>query len=758
MDTNLNRYSSEINQQADNYQHSEIKGDESSKKDKVLDLVKSTITHSNQLEIKEKTGHLSLSPDDKMEKNQINESINQVEDINKILQEVKEKVETSHSAQAYSTLVQNVVANYILKGGATAVEFTFPFILPSRDLDLISRDLTFSAEVVDIGVGTVNLIIKGRALQAAQEKIAELKKSESLTPEQEQRLKQLERRVEYENQSSFLKVIEIGSKITRFVGYIGTVLSQANTIKADTLLDVFGSPVIKICGAVYYGTLFAQARNNLSIQEDWSKTFKTWIDNNTLHTTVDDKTNRVYFEQRGEKFSFSWKDRDKIKGLESKIKERRTKQLEILHSKLGKDKVNTEPIKSKIKQMKDQGISSFLKVLNEWKEPPSLELFKEMLEERVGKPLNDELANQIYNDYCKVRSASKQTPLTKETTESITALSKNIKKYVEKWIDQQSDDDLLSTYLDYQSVIDNTVKSSIVKMVEKKHAIEKDFLNFNRTSLGIKLGTACLVAAGFLIACILSLVGVVFGPMVLILTLLTGLSTAVSIMLFLASNRYSKQQRPGFSDTLGMQFRLLYYKAVAAILSLKEKIIKNEEHHSWQDKSKRVDVIGQSLLSSSQPSIDSSEGEILSGSKLWEAKVAQLQEELDHILWSDFAEKAGLKVGVKEQEGPAKISTQEEQEGPAKTNKQEKYDSTHFSLSFDTLDALNQALTQGDLDLLNQDTRELIEQQLGVDLSFLQREMSQDPLAVKKIFKQFFNLTDSEYMKFIAQQATQLPK
>ena len=104
--------------------------------------------------------------------------------------------------------------------------------------------------------------------------------------------------------------------------------------------------------------------------------------------------------------------------------------------------------------------------------------------------------------------------------------------YSPDWVKNQSEDKLLSAYIDYHGVLDPTLKNSLAEMVSKKHEIEKSFLSMKKVDTGIHTTVATVI---FAVALTLLIIALVSNPITgagLILGLLSVGSVVISMALF----------------------------------------------------------------------------------------------------------------------------------------------------------------------------------------------------------------------------------
>ena len=308
---------------------------------------------------------------------------------------------------------------------------------------------------------------------------------------------------------------------------------------------------------------------------------------------------------------------------------------------------------------------------------------------------------------------------------------------LKNWIDKQSQDDVLSTYVDYHSVLDPTLKNSIAQMVSKKHKVEESFLKMKKIFTGTRFTAATIIAGIALALTIIALVSNPIGAAALVITLLTVASALLTAGLYAASYHQAYGQKPGLTAAAlkGSYIRLYYYYARRWLASRKERNMKIKRDAL----SKTVNALSQvSQLSSSvkRPgeipeesgkrlkALEQAESDLRkwkAKSEEWSEKVEALEKELNEIAWKDFAKQADLKVA-------------EDKE------------------AFDTLETLNHLLTHCDFEMLSQETKQLLEKNLGIPVKALETEIKKNPSAVKEMVREFFNLNEEAFVKFVGQQ------
>jgi hypothetical protein len=677
------------------------------------------------------------------ETNQIEDSLQQLKQVNENIQLLQNQALTSNSSQTMVKFVQTWVADFILKGGTAIARTGIPFIVHSSEalgtLNPTLASITVVTDLMDSSAGAIGLIYQYRALQTAREGVAEIKANVAqLDSHQKSRLAHLEKLIAYEESLLPTKGIEQTLRVVRNFFSFSRFISSNPIISSATSLTAGANVLMGGLDAALAGLFFFQAHQQLKKGRSWSKEFKAWIKNTTLSISKLPGENPEAVKQTSQL----------VAQFQEKRMLREKKQIQHLKEKMGKQEISMESIRERIEKFKVQGLEKFISQLDIKK--LSLDAWKNQLEEKVGTPLKPELVNSLRNASLRLSKMNKdekglvqENPKGEKIKEH---LQQELKSCVQTWMSQQSEDSLLLQYMDYNSVIDTTVKGAITEMVKKKHQIEKGLLKFQRNVLGTRFAVASIIFAVALALAIVALAANPVGAAGLILMILTVSSVVIGLGLTGASYYYAHQQKPRVTAATlkGSFFRLFYYQSVAQFLSVKEKI-GDYLDSAWQNRKKQlVAMLGKQTLSPqgtsgkdedvkemiAKDNIDADYQKAQSQAQVWKQKALQLQKEFEEMTWADFAEKADLKI--------AKESDKADGNSPK---------------AFDTLEAFNEALNAGDLDLLSNETKELLEKQLGLNIHSLQMEIAKDPSIIKKQLQNFFTLDNVNFMRFVGQQA-----
>lgn len=299
-------------------------------------------------------------------------------------------------------------------------------------------------------------------------------------------------------------------------------------------------------------------------------------------------------------------------------------------------------------------------------------------------------------------------------------------------VEGKTEDELIASYVDYHAVLDPTIKHAIADMVQKKHEVQKSFLKAKRLDLAIQFIASTILFGAAAALAILAFVANPIAGTALILTLLSVGSTVLGVGLMIAGYAKAYQLQPRYTAAFlkGATLRVAYYNARSSLSSIREGIaefnrkIKQRRRDAADRRVQRLKKISPEESLQEKGKLETKLKEQEKKSQEWAAKAQALEEELQTLAWKDFAEKASLQVAAKEQE-------------------------------FDTLETLNSLLMNCDFNLLSDETQKLLDDQLGINVHQLQEKIGEnpeDPGIVKKLVRDFFNMTDDAFTQFIAKQ------
>jgi hypothetical protein len=680
---------------------------------------------------------------DQKEGDSISELEGEVLDIDKDLDLIKQKAESSNSTLTALFILQGWVADIVLKGGSAFTQAGLPFLLGTTEdalpgLNPAIEGVRLGASFFDVTSGFFGFLYRLKILDQAEQEILKLKSlAKSLQPDQLARLKQLEKAIKYvrsqlpsERKEQILRMGRNAFSYFTFAlaWFKNHPLASALTASTYTLIGGFN--------AALYGLFFYRAHQHLEAHRHWSKKFKAWIKMRTLSI---DKTREVKPEMVDH-------FKNSLEGMLAKRKERRDNQIKMIKEKIASGEIKEETIRSKVKSFKHSGLESWIENLNIQRMTSAT--FQVELEKKLGVSLDSAIVQSIYkvalqlNKIKESNLSAQEKAIDREPLKKL--LTEHLDACCEQWLKEQSQESLLSTYVDYHSVLEPTLKNSLAQMVQKKHKIETIFLKFKKFQLGTQFSVATIIFGVALTLALIALLATSVGQAALILTILSVASVAISFGLIGRGYYLAYQQRPTLTAALlkGAYFRLYGYYTLAKIQSLIEKIQNYRQNALKHKRNQLAQSIDQSpsisrtfarrtkieAIEMSDFSQIKAEGEKkVSKAQQLREKAEALKEKLEEMTWKDFAQKAHLQV--------AQL-----------TDSDSKY------ASFDTLETLNHALYQADFNLLSQDTKELLEEQLGIDLPALQQAMEQDPTAFKQLLRNFFNLDTVAFTKFVGEQ------
>jgi hypothetical protein len=689
----------------------------------------------------------------KIEK-EIAQSTVEVAQIRGDLNKIEKQIAHSSSVGSILSMVQFWIGDFILKGGSSISESILPLILnktPDSLPGLRSSHewIKMFTDIIDIGNGYVGLIYKHKILNAAYQEIIKLKlDSSKLQPDQLARLEQLEKVIKYKQSLLPLQDLEqhvkLGKKGFSIIPFILARLGKSPIFK---VFSSAASTISEGFSVALSGIQLHRASHNLRIHRKWSKDFKDWIEKQTfcIASSDDQEVDPVKHYQEIAK---------QMKAKITQRQNRQLKQMKTLKEKLAQKEISIDQIKAKIKDFKSPALQQFVGSLN--MQEITAEILQEKLEERLGIPLCPILVKSIYETQLSLIEVKKSDILPAEEKKiRIEKLNQlivtDLNQCCETWLDHQSEDALLNIYIEFQSILEPVIKNALIDMIKKKQKIEKNFLKVKKIQSGIRFSTETLIFGASLILTIIGLTTTPFGGAGLILLLLGIGSFVISLGLFGGGCYFAYKKNPGLTTAKlkGAFFRLMIYHSLAKIHSIhtsirdylkkamQEKREKLANHiaqlpfiHRFFEHGREKDEVELKEFVAKRKGIQLDFQEKRNKSQEWHAKAVALQTELEQIAWNDFAKQAHLPVAAK--------PTDQIQE--------------RENASFDTLEELNRALNQVDFNLMSSETKELFEKQLGINVHLLQAEAGKNPSQFKQSLRNFFNLNDSGYLKFIGEQ------
>lgn len=666
------------------------------------------------------------------------------------LEKLDETTKNSNSAQALADTVQGVISGIVLKGGASAAQSALPLLMHTKaelipNLGTATLLINFVAEIIELGAGIGGSIRRSQILDLAFEELQRLKQ-EPLDDLQRARLDKLEKELRYENELWANKAIEQCEKGVRNIwACVKFVVTWAVHHPITKALIGGGDAIISGFASVLSGYFFYLAHEKLKAMKEWSAEFKTWV-----------KTQAKVIKRNANKDPAVENQMIALrKGRDDRLKV----QKENLLKKIERKELDMGTIQKRILNIKTSALHQFLDKLDFKNE--TFSGLKKKVDDEFGINIDKDASDVLFNAFHTFHEIKKQIAETpqenKQKLEELNvALNEAQAKIqevehwaIQQWIDNQSEDRLLSTYVDYHAILDPTIKNAMAEMVQKKHEIQKSFLKMKTTDLGLRFTVSAIIFGVALTLAILALAANPFAGAALIFTVLSVGSTLLGIGLMGAGYYHAYKQQPGLTAATlkGAYIRLGYFQVRMTLSSIKEKIVELGRKIA-QKRRDLVDNIVQKLSPVSK--LSSKEGyeetvvekgiaeqkeadqlkKSQKQSEIWKAKADALEIELQEITWKDFADQAKLKVAAKETE-------------------------------FDTLETLNHLLTSCDFDLLSEDTKYLLENQLGINIHELQAKINEnpnDPAIVKKLVRDFFNMHDDAFAVFTTKQQLVRPQ
>lgn len=614
-----------------------------------------------------------------LEKN-IAQSFSDVNRINENIQSIEQGVAKIDDINGFTGVFQAFLIDFILKGGSFYFEYGMPYMLegiratssPDQLVEVedpILRWVKIVTEVVDLGTGYIGLFRKKQILSSIRKKISEMDHAD-LKPEQILRLKQVKKLIKQEE--SVLSARINSQTIRRIRSCLSLAILNLHRV-THPLVSLISLGLTSVCAGL--ATIleiknFYSTNKNLKIHRRWVEQFKKSL-----------KTKEV---------------RELFKGLKGTRDERYKNQLKIVQKKGLKNRKKLEHISEKVEKIKTSGLQRFLEKLD-FTQINENQL-KDLLQEKLGSGVVSlETSREIRNAYLSGKQAS---------------IEKSVRNCVKNWVKKWPKETLLSTYMDYQAVLDTTIKGSLAQMVTNKHQMDATFLTAKRNMSAVSLTTSIAVTSVITALLIIGLATAPLGGTGLILILLTAASITIALGLMGAKYYYANREHRELTHAIlkGAYLKLFCYYALMKIHSLKEQVGHYLSRVSQRSLFKHVlTQPNEELLK-----IDAAQ----SKSEYWNQRAIALEKELQEKLLKDFARKADIKIA-------------------------------NESHDFDTLEVLQEALAECDLTLLRPDTIVFLEKQFGLDIHAIQKEMQKDPEAIKNLLKKFFTMSDSGFLQFI---------
>lgn len=711
---------------------------EVSKTEKDKDLSQSIIHKSSEKSHSSKKSTAARLDHDTLQEN-ITEGLKEIQEIQKGVSDIEERFVKVNNIESVLNFVDTWIVEFILTGTTLHTEILIPLL--TKDRKGISIDdklfhaalahIEFAADLLELLSGTAGTLYKDRVLRAAKKKIAEISQ-QKLDPQQFARLQRVKEHVKFEESTlaaQFTKLrLKMAKNVFKFVKFIVEPLTHP-------VVSAISSSIGTLVGGitlVLNGLAMLAARKKLILHSEWKKELGYSIKNDQILPII-----RENLPEHAKMLSLE------VRILLEKRYKRREEQISSLEKQISSGTLSIDTIRQKIKEIKTANLETLIEKISS--NEISQARLQEILENKLGFPVSQELIQTIHRDIGLILHAkdSEGLPiLEKHATISTVqqAIHTCIEESMQEWLSQQTIPFILSTYVDYHAVLDLTVKNSMNQMLQNKHAIEEKFLNLKKK---ITTGSLIFSSASFATALTLGIIGLVTTPLggagLILLAMSIG---TLSLSWGFAGVAYyhSYQDKPGATLAIlkGMHLKLFAIYTKARLHTIKEKIA-TYFHHAWQEKRSRISAdTGQVTIFPAHYSTKKSKRRVEATQRIMirqqieqsaqilekkseylKKKARELEEELADIHWQDFAQAADLQVRKKPDD-------------------------------FDTLDALSHSIDACDLQLLSPETRELIEKQMGINITSLKTDTNQPQF--KQLLKDFFSLNDEEIVEFIEKQ------
>jgi hypothetical protein len=413
--------------------------------------------------------------------------------------------------------------------------------------------------------------------------------------------------------------------------------------------------------------------------------------------------------------------------------------------------------------------------IKEIKRPVFDRLFEEYQEvlnlpDYPAKELND-LAKHLHLDgRPSADIAQLKVPLSKEETDIL----------FENYIDLETDDSLLGSYVDHQKTIEQTTKNALKDLIAKKNQVEGEFSKFKFSQSVVTYGISQVTAV---VSISLAVIGLLTTPVAgagLIFIALSVPPILFSIGFMVAAKYYNQLYRPQTSNltTISIELNRIIKKVKMAITEYQQtakekKVIETAEVLANLLNNPENDIeyeLKEELAIEAHEQAIEDRNKSLEKIDKWNAKLKHYQKELEYARWNDFAAFA-IRERERDEEGKriapsiplnnaedlkdfalraAKLKTAAPSKPLPAFGKPEAFES--LELNQGTLQAFNTAFRITDLDLISPETKTLLETFLGLDMKALQKDSRENSSAIKNALQKFFVINNDEYLTFIRKQ------
>jgi hypothetical protein len=662
------------------------------------------------------------------------------------LQSIEQTAQHSSQTKTILKIVQLWVSDYVLKGGSTSVQVSLSTFLERLSgishlpkLDSAVEFIRMITSVIDTGAGLTTLFYKVTILNEAQEQINALKAhTELLLPDQLARLEQLEGMIKYEKGTIPLLAVEQSIRVVKnFFSSVMFILMWIPRHALLTQLAQFISEASAGVNTALITILFYRANQDLRAHQEWSGDFKAWRANKQAQAKEQIALANHFNEVQ--------EMAEQLKTKQTQRHQTCADKMQSVKTRLESRELTWKKVKERVKEFQCAELQYILGSL------PLHELSTEEIQNRLETKLSVQLdpatVRTIHQHYLSLDNLlkMKDNPQQHVIYETKSIILHNLDACLDVWVEKQPEEKLLEAYVEYHDVLNPTLKASLTDLIDKKHQVEGGVLTFKYFNASTLFAVSTIIL-GVLVG--LLIVGVASNPVgaaALIGLTMTAVSLTISGCLVTASYYYMYKKKPGLTvaGLQGAYLVLSSYYLMASLHSLKDRI-GNYLQAAWNHKRDQI-----SELISGLPSLPFARRQVAeeklieikeqaqekfqmsqSQAEYWTNKAMALQVALEETAWADFSKKADLKVDIQSGSHPSFIDYKHQ----------------------DTLQIFNQVLSHCDLSLLSPENKELIEKQLGINLHIIEAEIQKDPLAVKKLLRNFFILDDSGYVSFIGRQ------
>jgi hypothetical protein len=662
------------------------------------------------------------------------------------LQSIEQTAQQSSQTKTILKIFQLWVSDYVLKGGSTSVQVSLPTFLERLSgvshlpkLDSAVEFIRMVTSVFDTGAGLATLFYKVKILNGAEDQINELKAHpERLLPDQLARLEQLEGMIKYEKETIPLLVVEQGVRgVKNFFSSVLFILMWLPRHAPFAQVAEFVNEGAAGANAILMALLFYRANQDLCAHENWSEDFKAWRADKQAEARAQIALANTISETQ--------EIAEQLKAKQAQRHQTHADKIKSVKTRLESKELTWRKVEECIKEFQRAELQYLLGSLP--LRELSTEVIQQKLEAKLGVQLDSSTVKAIHKHYLQLDDLLKieDNPQQHLVYERKSILLQNLDECLSVWIEKQSEEKLLEIYVDYHDVLNPTLKASLTDLIDKKHQVEGGILTFKYFNASTLFAVSTVISGVLIGLLIIGAASNPVGAAALIALGMTAASLTISGCLVTASYYYLYKSKPGstVASLQGVYLVLCSYHLMSSLHSLKERM-GNYLQTAWNHKRDQIAQLISHLPSLPFATRRVSDDKLIemrkeaqeelqasqSRAEYWANKAIALQVALEETAWADFSKQADLKVDIQSGSHPGFIDYERQ----------------------DTLQIFNQLLSHCDLSLLSPENKELIEKQLGINLSIIEAEIKKDPLAVKKLLRNFFILDDSGYVSFIGRQ------